>query len=424
MNEINNVLTAVKNMDIATIIPLIASGGITVWLISQLSKIFNCIKKIILQIISFKIYNIHSDDRGSECGRLFTNSQVAFDNIITKCKTIWERTCNLDLERNIMGNYKKLQNFNKNLTYGTSIKILYGKLCICSRHIRTETQKIVIDTELTIFFARKNKFIKKLNDEIKKQTDFIENVMTEEESVFVDINNSWVEKERRKLSSIFTENDIHLKLYNDIKDFIDNKQIYIDVNYPYKYTALLYGVPGAGKSSTILALASELKMNIRYINVSNTDIDQYIDYCRNMRIRQQIIVFEDIDAAFVDVTSNRIDTNNNTTNKSTKKSNNMSLSDLLNITDGLLSGDGVICIFTTNHIEKLDSALIRAGRMNSIIEFKYFNSETANKMIKHHLGVTIDNLKDDIKPAELQDSILNIMLNKATIDDLKEKFCK
>ena len=90
----------------------------------------------------------------------------------------------------------------------------------------------------------------------------------------------------------------------------------------------------------------------------------------------------------------------------------LSLSDLLNITDGLLSSDGSICIFTTNHIEKLDSALLRAGRMNKVIEFTYLNGETASRMIQKYLGFKMNNLKDNIKPAELQEDLLSILLKK------------
>lgn len=425
--EINSILEAFKTMDFVAIIPLIASGGITVWLITQLSRIFNLTKNIITQLISFTILNTHGDDRAS-CGPTFTNEQMVFNDIISNCTTLWERSLNLDLERKGYGD-QNLSTYYNNITYGTSIKILYGKLCLCYRQIRPEAQKIVIETTLRIFFCNKKKFMEKLNNDILNKIDKLEKLRNNDKRVFIDMDeSSWVEKEKRKISSIFTKNDIHMDLYNDIKTFIDNKEIYLNVNYPYKYSALLYGVPGSGKTSTILALASELNMDIRYINVATTSTQDFIRYCCNTTKahKKKIFVFEDIDAAFVDVTSNRLNLTKNKTQKSieNKKNDGMSLSDLLNITDGLLSGDGAICIFTTNHIDKLDPAFIRAGRMNKCVEFKYFDSETTNKMIKHHLNITIDNLKDEIKPTELQDYILKILIGKLTIEDLKHEFCK
>lgn len=90
----------------------------------------------------------------------------------------------------------------------------------------------------------------------------------------------------------------------------------------------------------------------------------------------KIFVFEDIDALSVKISSNREDGNDDKFEFDSliKDTPTISLSDLLNIMDGLLSSDGAICIFTTNHIDKLDSALLRAGRMNKIVEFKYLNS--------------------------------------------------
>ena len=42
---------------------------------------------------------------------------------------------------------------------------------------------------------------------------------------------------------------------------------------------------------------------------------------------------------------------------------------MLNVLDGLMSSDGILTIMTTNHIEKLDPALIRAGRVDRRFEF-------------------------------------------------------
>ena len=157
-----------------------------------------------------------------------------------------------------------------------------------------------------------------------------------------------------------------------------------------------------------------------------------------------LFVFEDIDALNGDATSSRVMTKKTDGGEDTNeaadvpvqnqickvniesgiKIRTLSLSDLLNITDGLLSNDGSICIFTTNHIERLDPAFLRAGRMNDIVEFEYLNAQTANKMLMHHLGWEVESMQDEIKPAELQEMILNIMTGHATKEQLIEKFGK
>ncbi|TVY90410.1 putative mitochondrial chaperone [Lachnellula willkommii] len=53
----------------------------------------------------------------------------------------------------------------------------------------------------------------------------------------------------------------------------------------------------------------------------------------------------------------------------------ISLSALLNILDGVASQEGRVLIMTTNHIEKLDEALIRPGRVDMMIKFDLASHE-------------------------------------------------
>lgn len=417
MQELANFL---NNLSFSTLIPLVAASGGVVWVISQLKVILRLLKDLVTQCISFTVYNICDDNRSG--GYFITINQAIFNAILSKCKTVWERSINLDLSNEIMNKNDKfyavskvLNTNSKNLTYGFSIKILYGKLVFCERYLdTTHSQKIVIKTNIRVFFANKKKFLDKLNKEIDSINDKIEsNSYSDWLEVRSDI--SAAIKQKRSLTSIFTNNNEHIDLYNEIKKFIDNRDVYKKMNYPYKFSALLYGVPGSGKSSTLLAIASELNRNIEYINLTQSSTHELQ---RRLTHEKCIFVFEDIDALNTNVNESRKDFENDMDQHYSK----ISLSDLLNITDGLLSTDGSICLFTTNHIEKLDPALIRVGRMNKLVEFTYLDKETANRMIKYHLGITIDNLKDEIKPAELQEYILNILINKFTVDDLKQKF--
>ena len=269
-------------------------------------------------------------------------------------------------------------------------------------------------------------------------------------------------------------------LIDAIKEFLDNKEKYQKLSYPYSFSALLYGHPGCGKSSTILAVASALNKDIQYVNLAKLSFERFLSVVNNPD--HDIIVFEDIDAINASCTRKRSSDDDNDANdadlvdcpivpgdaakieeyrrrnggfpinddgevfyssnssaplaepvtadmpssalaESITSAFGTSLSDLLNVTDGLLSSDGSICIFTTNHIERLDPALLRAGRMNKCIEFTLLNAETAGRMIETNLGYKVENLKDSINPAELQEMILHITLGSATKEDLVKKFC-
>ena len=95
----------------------------------------------------------------------------------------------------------------------------------------------------------------------------------------------------------------------------------------------------------------------------------------------------------------------------------MTLSGLLNFIDGLWSscGDERIIIFTTNHKDKLDPALLRPGRMDMHIHMSYctpygFKILAANYLgiINHYLFSYIENLiqTTEVTPAEVAEHLL------------------
>jgi SpoVK/Ycf46/Vps4 family AAA+-type ATPase len=122
----------------------------------------------------------------------------------------------------------------------------------------------------------------------------------------------------------------------------------------------LYGHPGCGKTSFISALAGKLSLNICMLNLSSGQLD---DDELNQKLHEapkdSIILLEDIDSIFVD--------------RSSVLPNGMkrvSFSGLLNALDGIASQEGRLTFMTTNHIEKLDPALLRPGRCDVKLEFR------------------------------------------------------
>ena len=416
------------------IIGTVAGGSIVVWLVSNIKTIFFTVKRWVISWISFNINNLYEEmSYGTSNWK-----QCIFNQIITETKSIWERTINLDFkESNGDGKYSKT-------TYGTSIKIMYGKLCFISRSYETNNTKNNVHTVIQVFFARKKPFLAKIEADIAARVKARES--EEQTRNFVRVYSGKIEfvKYKRSLDSIFTNKGEHYTAFKNIQKFIDNFEIYRKLNYPYKYCCCLHGKPGCGKSSTILAIASALNRNIRYINLSTVTSEMLTQQLSGHDNNRTLFVFEDIDALNGDATSSRVRTKKTDDGEDTDeaadvsvqnqicevnvesgiKIRTLSLSDLLNITDGLLSNDGAICIFTTNHIERLDPAFLRAGRMNDIVEFEYLNAQTANKMLMYHLGWEVESMQDEIKPAELQEMILNIMTGHATKEQLIEKFGK
>jgi chaperone BCS1 len=63
--------------------------------------------------------------------------------------------------------------------------------------------------------------------------------------------------------------------------------------------------------------------------------------------------------------------------------NTLSLSGLLNALDGVAAAEGRILFATTNHLERLDPALSRPGRMDVWVEFKHASPWQAEALFKN-----------------------------------------
>eukprot|EP01023_Acetabularia_acetabulum_P006307 TRINITY_DN12632_c0_g1_i1.p1 TRINITY_DN12632_c0_g1~~TRINITY_DN12632_c0_g1_i1.p1 ORF type:complete len:452 (-),score=56.69 TRINITY_DN12632_c0_g1_i1:113-1468(-) len=181
----------------------------------------------------------------------------------------------------------------------------------------------------------------------------------------------------RKLNTIILPNNIAEEILLDCKEFVLSENWYASRGVPYRRGYLLYGKPGTGKTSLVTALAGELKLPIYVLSLSSTNLnDEMLRESMNSTAQQSIILLEDVDAAFTSRILNNEENNQNSNINSqkqwldngnqTNKTNNLSFSGLLNAIDGVAAQEG-----RTNHIERLDPALIRPGRVDFRVEFDF-----------------------------------------------------
>ncbi len=167
---------------------------------------------------------------------------------------------------------------------------------------------------------------------------------------------SWDEQMKRlprPPESVVLRDGLMESLIGDVRAFLGRREWYIERGIPYRRGFLLYGPPGTGKSSAVLAIASALKMDIAILSLANSTLDddelcQLLSNCP----ANSVVLIEDIDCVFVERTATE------------DKQNKLTFSGLLNAIDGVAAGEGRILFATTNHIERLDPALIRPGRID------------------------------------------------------------
>ncbi|KAL3322110.1 hypothetical protein AABB24_039638 [Solanum stoloniferum] len=203
----------------------------------------------------------------------------------------------------------------------------------------------------------------------------------------------------------------------DLLDFANGESFYQRTGRAWKRGYLLYGPPGTGKSSMIAAMANFLGYDIYDLELTEVHTNSELRKLLMKTSSKSIIVIEDIDCS-INLTNRK---NNSSSSSSYNVSppgsggggcgssgggsnsedgggNTITLSGLLNFTDGLWSccGSERIFVFTTNHIEKLDPALLRSGRMDMHIHMSYSSFAALKILLKNYLGYSEDDVEKEL----------------------------
>jgi hypothetical protein len=149
---------------------------------------------------------------------------------------------------------------------------------------------------------------------------------------------------------------------------------------------LLHGLPGTGKTTYLRHLIGGLKKKVLFVspnvagNLMNPEfIDLLIDNPNS------VLIIEDAENII----------------KDRKYNSDSSVSNLLNLSDGLMSdclSVQIICTFNSS-VNLIDSALLRKGRLIAKYEFNKLGVEKANRLSKH-LGFDV-NINQPMTIAEI-----------------------
>ena len=231
------------------------------------------------------------------------------------------------------------------------------------------------------------------------------------------------------------------KILSRIDNFLNNQEDYIRMGIPYTLGILLHGLSGVGKTSVIKMIAKYTKRHIVIVPLNKI---QDIETLRLIMLSQEInhlhiptdkrlYVFEDADCStwkdilfrrdllpeyakpdhrdevLAEVLFKLSEPKDKI--KPKKSKNTITLADMLELLDGLIEMDGRMIIMTTNHINMLDTALIRPGRFDLNLELKELSEQNINDIYKlwfHEKSMPANVKQDIIKQKYTQAEIGNL----------------
>lgn len=185
-------------------------------------------------------------------------------------------------------------------------------------------------------------------------------------------------RKKRPLASVVLDQGVKDDIVNDVHDFLSRQQWYIDRGIPYRRGYLLFGPPGSGKSSFIQALAGELDFGVAMINLSEMGMtDDKLAFLLTKLPKRTLLLLEDADAAF---------SNRRQRDADGYSGASVTFSGLLNALDGVAAGEERLAFLTTNHIDRLDPALIRPGRVDMMVRIGEATKFQASEMWDRFYG--------------------------------------
>ncbi|KAK9130149.1 hypothetical protein Sjap_010636 [Stephania japonica] len=220
----------------------------------------------------------------------------------------------------------------------------------------------------------------------------------------------------------------------DLGEFATGQSFYQKTGRAWKRGYLLYGPPGTGKSSMIAAMSNFLGYDVYDLELSEVSSNSELRKLLMKTSSKSIIVIEDIDCSInlanrrkksmgigrFESGFNNADVLGDGDGGGAGGGNStITLSGLLNFTDGLWSccGSERIFVFTTNHIDKLDPALLRSGRMDMHIFMSYCSVAALEILLTNYLGLEMSELDDELV-SEIEDLIDKAEMTPADVSEV------
>ena len=183
-----------------------------------------------------------------------------------------------------------------------------------------------------------------------------------------------------------------------LDSFSQDAEFYSQTGRAHKMGFFLFGPPGTGKTTFIAAVANYMQYSIYDLDLTGVNSNLDLRALLTQISDRAVVVIEDIDTVEL---PNRASASPmqeaggpperwGRRGREEDTRSKLTLGGVLNFADGIRSSCGSerIFIFTTNHPERLDPALVRPGRMDMHIELSYCTFEVLKSLCRTYLGVT------------------------------------
>lgn len=213
--------------------------------------------------------------------------------------------------------------------------------------------------------------------------------------------------ERTTIPSLYTDQMIET-LDNNVSQFLRSAGTYRKLGKTHKFTMLLYGPNGTGKTFCAKWLAMKYGRDVYVVDPSHYFCDmgdlqkRIVNSTVLSPCQGGILLFEDVDRYFATLYA---------------KQQRPNISNFLNLLDGLCTPENIMIILTANYRGDIPDSIRRDGRIDMSMNFPYVDDEIKGKICSIH-GVNSDQVRVENK-VTTSELIKRIELSKSELNEGK-----